>query len=71
MYTAITPEYEPAIKTYVNYNIDDNIPDEKAIVKTLYKMKLGKSPGASGISIDEILKHDLKNVYVLQHKLKN
>ena len=42
------------IKTYVKFNIDDNIPEEAEIIKAMNQMKNGKSPGPSGISIDDI-----------------
>ena len=42
------------IKTYVNYDINDEMPNELEIIKALNKLKNGKSPGASGISVDNL-----------------
>ena len=42
------------IPTYVRFNIIDSAPEEPEIIKALKKLKNGKSPGASGISVDEM-----------------
>ena len=45
---------ENVMRTYVNYDIKDDIPEEEEIIKAVKKLKNGKAPGASGISIDDI-----------------
>ena len=45
---------EEILKTYVKYNIKDDTPGEEEIIKSLKKLRNGKAPGASGISVDEI-----------------
>jgi hypothetical protein len=41
---------------YVQYDIQDKAPTKQEIVQALLKMKLGKAPGASGISVEQIRK---------------
>jgi Reverse transcriptase (RNA-dependent DNA polymerase) len=45
---------ENILRTYVKYNINDKIPEEEEIIKSLKKLRNGKAPGSSGISVDEI-----------------
>jgi uncharacterized protein (DUF433 family) len=53
LYSATPPTQMP-IQTYVTYDIDDSAPKEEEIVKALFKMKLRKTPGDSGITIEDI-----------------
>jgi Reverse transcriptase (RNA-dependent DNA polymerase) len=50
------PPTQMPIQTYVTYDINDTAPKEDEIVKALFKMKLRKTPGALGITIDDIKK---------------
>ena len=47
---------QPEIPTYVNFTVDDNIPNEDEIVKALKKLKNRRAPGASGISVEDLKK---------------
>lgn len=41
------------IITHIQYDINDNIPEEEGIIKALKKLKNRKLPGLSEISVDE------------------
>jgi hypothetical protein len=53
LFTNQQPSSAP-IQTYVEYDIPDGAPQEDEVVTALYKMQLRKSPGASGISVEQL-----------------
>ena len=56
--TLFTDEEPKAVPIPIIYNppegIDDQPPDEAEVVAALKKLKLGKSPGASGIRVEDL-----------------
>jgi hypothetical protein len=53
LYTAVTPT-APPIHTYVHYNIVDTAPNKDEIVEALSRLKPRKTPGASGITLEDL-----------------
>ena len=45
---------ESSVGTRAGSGIDDQPPDEGEVVAALKKLKLGKSPGASGIRVEDL-----------------
>jgi Reverse transcriptase (RNA-dependent DNA polymerase) len=53
LYTAVPPT-APPIHTYVHYDIVDTAPNEDEIVEALSRLKPRKTPGASGITSEDL-----------------
>jgi hypothetical protein len=53
LYTAQPPTIPP-INTHVTYQVNEDAPDEEEIVKALYQLRRNKSPGASGITVEDL-----------------
>jgi hypothetical protein len=55
LYAAVTPT-EPPISTYTTYNINNSPPEETKIIQALKKMRLNRSLGPSGTTINILRK---------------